>query len=154
MSRSFNQNILAIKDEKISLIINHIIDKKTIYDLTDAYFDIILNETKEIIGNICFDYSLSEGFDYSGNIGYSINKEYRHMGYATEALKLLKEFLKQISFNGDKDLYVAMLPENKYSEKVAINNGGILYYEGLIPKEHIIRIREGIKNVKVYKIKM
>ena len=154
MARSFDQNILAIKDDKISLIINHIIDKETIYELTDACFDIVLNDTKQTIGNICFDYTLSEGFDYSGNVGYTIDEEYRNMGYASKALKLLKEFIKEISFTGDKDLYVAMLPENIYSEKVAINNGGILCYEGSIPKEHIIRITENIKDVKVYKIKM
>lgn len=154
MSRSFDQNILIIKNDKISLIINHIIDKKSIYDLTDACLDIVLNDTKEIIGNICFDYTLSEGFDYSGNVGYTIDEKYRNMGYASEALNLLKEFINQITFTGDKNLYVAMLPENIYSEKVAINNGGILCYEGAIPKEHIIRITENIKKVKVYKIKM
>ena len=154
MKYFYYQDLIAIKNDEISLVIDYIPDTKKTDELTDAYFHIVLNETNDVVGHIAFDYSLSSGFDYSGNVEYSIKEEYRNKKYATKALALLKQLLKSNTFNGDKDLYISMLPENKYSEKVAINNGGTLYYEGKLPKEHIIRITDKIKKVKVYQIKI
>ena len=154
MKYFYYEDLIAIKNDEISLVMDYMPTTENTVELTHAYFHIVLNETNDVVGHIAFDYSLSSGFDYSGNVEYSIKEEYRNKKYATKALALLKKLLKSNTFDGDKDLYISTLPENIYSQKVAVNNGGILYYDGEVPKEHIIRITDKIKKVKVYQIKI
>lgn len=116
-------------------------------------FDIILNETKEKVGCISVKYP-SEGFSYAGNVGYFINEKYRNNHYATKALSLLTKLLKSNEFEGDKDLYISTKLDNIKSQKVIINNGGELFYEGSVPIDDSINYINGIKNVKIYKIEV
>lgn len=81
------------------------------------FLDIIMNDTREIIGDISFDYMCGSGFTYGGNVSYFIKEEYRHNDYATKALTLLKELLKNNTYSGDKDLYISTLPDNEFSQK-------------------------------------
>lgn len=117
-------------------------------------FNIILEETKEIVGEISYNYITDAGFSYGGNTSYEIKTPFRKNHYATEALSLLKKLLIENEFEGDKDLYIAVRPENEYSKKVAQNNGGFLVYEGAVPEGELIRSLDQVKEVKVYKIKM
>lgn len=41
-----------------------------------------------------------------------------------------------------------------FHKKVAINNGGELAYSGEVPSDEGIRMIDGVKEVKVYRIKM
>lgn len=116
--------------------------------------DIILNETKEIVGEISFDYCCSSGFSYGGNVGYEIYDEYQSNHYATRALGLLKELVKENCSTNDRDLYLATIPENIKSQRVILNNGGELVYEGSIPEDDIMYCINGVKNVHVYRIKI
>lgn len=115
--------------------------------------DIILNETKEIVGDIAVDFN-NYGFTYAGNVSYEIKIQYRNKHYATKALKLVKKLAELNEFNGDKDLYIATLKDNYISQKVALNNGGILCYEGNVPTDNDLYYIDGVDYVKVYKIKI
>ena len=131
-----------ISDEVISLF--------SVYGEDETrWFDIVLNETKEIVGDICIHNS--EDFSYEGNVGYTIKREFRNNHYATRALKLLKELVKSKS-GVRKTLYVATLPNNIKSQKVALNNGGVLCYDGSVPKNERINYIDGVEKVKVYRI--
>ena len=114
-----------------------------------AYFDIVLNDLQKKIGTIDFHFN-KKGFSYSGNVGYLIYDDFQGNHYATQALSLLKELL--IEKKVKKDLYVSTLPNNIKSQKVALNNGGKLVYEGEVPSCDAINMIDGIKEVKVYKI--
>lgn len=116
-------------------------------------FDIVLNDTKEVVGDISFDYG-NAGFSYVGNVSYEIKRKYRNMHYATKALSLLKKVLQNHEFEGDKDLYISTVPENIKSQKVIQNNDGNLIYEGPVPNEELIYCVDGVKDVKVYRIDM
>lgn len=116
-------------------------------------FSIVLNETLECVGFIKLDYTLS-GFSYGGNVSYYIYDTYRKHHYATRALNLLKTVASTNNFCGDKDLYIATKVDNKYSGKVAMNNGGKLIYNGPVSDNEYINYAEGIKKVKVYQIKI
>lgn len=127
-------------------------DHKNINQNFHEFFDIILKTTMEKVGQISFNYLYDSGFSYSGNVSYEIEKDFQNHHYATMALNLLKDLLKSNEFTGDKDLYVAVLPDNIYSQKVAENNNGVLCYDGKVPEDECIYYIDGIKEVKVYKI--
>lgn len=112
----------VISDDKISLCTmkkeDNILDKKS------SFFNIVLNDTKEIVGDISYNY-MNEGPSELGNVMYNVKEKYRHNGYCTRALSLLIKLLKNNTYNGNKDLYLATI--NEYSIRVAKRNGGVLY---------------------------
>ena len=123
---------------------------------TSSYlsFDIIKNATLERIGKIGFHaFKLDELF-YGGNIDYTIYERFRNQGYGTESLALLKEILKENTYAIKDGLLISTIPENIYSQKIAIKNGGILIYEGEVPKDNLLYQLDHVKDVKVYKISM
>lgn len=123
---------------------------------TSSYlsFDIIKNATLERIGKIGFHaFKLDELF-YGGNIDYTIYERFRNQGYGTESLALLKEILKENTYAIKDGLLISTIPENIYSQKIAIKNGGILIYEGEVPKDNLLYQLDHVKDVKVYKITM
>lgn len=143
----------VINNDKITLSWAYRFGSTDISVIKGETLDIILNETKEKIGKISYDYQCRSGFTYGGNISYSIKEEFRSRHFATDALNLLKELLNSNKYSGDKDLYISTLPTNEHSKKVAINNGGSLIYKGSVPKEDFLS-RCGIDEVYVYQIKM
>lgn len=125
-----------------------------IYIKTRATLDILLYKTKEKIGEITFNYMYNKNSNYAGNVGYHIESEFQNNHYATEALALLKELLKQHKYKGDKDLYISADINNIRSQKVAQNNNGELYYEGEIPNNDPLSRHSGITHIKMYRIKI
>ena len=113
-------------------------------------FKIILNETKETIGEI--DFELGEEFKYSGNVSYAIREQFRENYYATKALKLLVDLVDNNESDVDKSLFISVKVNNVASQKVALNNGATLVYDGDVPKDDSLYYIDGIKQVKVYKI--
>lgn len=128
------------------------------YELTDinekfsyTSLDIILNDTREKVGEITYNYTLDSGFNYGGNVSYEITEQFQNHHYATRALRLLKELLKNNHYDGDKDLYVSTRPENLKSQKVIKNNNGKLVYEGEVPMDACLI---GVNKVRVYRIEV
>lgn len=144
----------VIKDEIMTLSWPCRFSETNINKKKNEFFDIILNETKEAVGTISFNYQTASGFTYGGNVSYYIKPEFRGNHYATRALGLLKKLLVKNMFEGDKDLYIATTPENYKSQKVILNNEGELFYKGDVPKNDSINCIDGIKKVNVYKIKI
>lgn len=126
----------------------------TISNKIRASLDIILNSTREKIGEITFTYLYNPNLSYTGNVGYHIKDEFQNNHYATIALSLLKELLKNHQYYGNKDLYISTDIHNIRSQKVALNNEGELYYDGEIPKSDSLSRHSGISHVKIYKIKI
>lgn len=80
---------------------------------------------------------LAEIFDYKQKtntvtIGYRLNEDYWHRGIATEACKLMVDYLtKTIGIN---TLLAFVMPENAYSARVLLANGFVK--EGYTKEEH------------------
>lgn len=115
---------------------------------TKCQFDIILNDTKEKIGYIEFDFNYDVTSKYNiGNVFYGIHDEYRNKGYATRALKLLKKYIQDAKLDFNKDLYFYVNYHNEASKKVILNNGGEIieqgnpYENGGNGKAHILKIK-------------
>lgn len=139
----------VISDDSISLSWIYTNKDNNINEQSYVLFDIVLNNTKEVVGNISFDYDNS-GFSYYGNVSYEIKEEYRNNHYASRALSLLRVLLIEHQYKGDKNLYISTVPENIKSQKVIRNNGGNLIYEGEVPEEESAYYIDGVRNVKVY----
>lgn len=116
--------------------------------------DIILNESREKLGTISFNYYHNDSFTYDGNVSYEIKEKFQNNHYATRALCLLKELLKNNDYDKDKSLYISTLKENIASQKVAKNSGGELYYEGTVPKDDPLNYIDGVESVCIYRIKL
>ena len=111
-------------------------------------FDIEINETREKVGYICFDYSCDVESKYNiGNVFYGIHDEYRNKGYATRALKLLKKYIQGVQLDFNKDLYFYVNYHNEASKKVILKNGGEIIEPGNPyenegnGKAHILKIK-------------
>ncbi len=63
-----------------------------------------------------------------GHIGYSIKKEYRNKGYATEGLRLAIEEARKLPIDTD-EVYLAALKSNPASLKVMLKNGAYIARE-------------------------
>lgn len=116
--------------------------------------DIILNDSREKVGIISFNYYSNDDFNYDGNVSYEIKKKFQNNHYATRALGLLKTLLKDNDFDQHKSLYISTLKDNIASQKVAKNNGGELYYEGNVPKDNSLNYIDGVEEVRIYRIKL
>lgn len=115
-------HLVVINDDVISLAASNKLSAQEINDRSFEHLDIILNETNQKIGSISFDYYTPS--HELGNVSYVIKEPFQHKGYATRALKLLINLLKNNNFKGNKDLYFWVSYYNEYSKKVVLNNGG------------------------------
>ena len=88
--------------------------------LTDTFFA-IREEDNKIIGIIDLRHTLNEFLKDFGNSGYSVRPSERKKGYATEILRLLLKYAKEI---GLKDLHLSVERDNIPSIKTIVKNGG------------------------------
>ena len=88
--------------------------------LTDTFFA-IREEDNKIIGIIDLRHTLNDFLKDSGNCGYSVRPSERKKGYATEMLRLLLKYAKEI---GLKDLHLSVERDNIPSIKTIVKNGG------------------------------
>lgn len=126
-------------------------DNDILDQIDHASFEIVLNDTKEVVGAIAFDFRQTESDPYFGNVSYEIYPYYRNNRYATKALKLLMKLVKS-NKSPLKDLYISTVKSNEYSQKVALNCGGELFFSGEIPDDVIYTENE--RDINIYKIKI
>lgn len=74
----------------------------------------------------------------AGHIGYSIKKEYRGKGYATEGLKLTVE--KAWGIIPEAEIYMTVHKENPASLRVQMKNGAYIHHED--EREYYTRIKK------------
>ena len=109
--------------EEASEVVNQIIE---CYDSEDGPFiyAVIRKEDQANLGYVQL-VKIEEGWE----IGYHIAERYTGKGYATQAVGLFLEYLKQS--NKVKEVYGIALAANKASRRVLEKNGFELYFEGV-----------------------
>lgn len=137
----------VISDDTVALILLEFRNKNGYW----LPLDIVNIATKEIVGKIEVNLGL-DNFRYQGNVEYKVNEGFRHQSFATHALSLLVKLVKEYSDEVDKNLYIATLPDNIYSQQVALKNGATLYYDGEVPKGDKLSYLGKVKEVKIYKL--
>lgn len=132
--------MIFASDKIISLILEDVPN--------EAYFKIILNETLEEIGHISYTY---ENDSIVGNLSYFIYEEYRNKGYGKKALKLLVDNIRRID---DNDLYLAIIPDNIASIKLAKSQNAKYIGDVNIPSKYVFSDDGKYSYANMYKIKI
>lgn len=116
--------------------------------------EIVKKNTLEVVGQIEFvlQKKNEDNFLYTGNVSYEIYKSHQNSGYATAALGLLKQYINDNLSEYNKDIYISTTRENVYSQKVALNNGAVLYKDIDVPKGEPLYYMGKVSHVLVYKI--
>ena len=142
----------VITNDRIGLLSN----STSINIDTSAFlsFDVVKCDTLELVGEIGFQATLHDEFFYGGNVDYTIYDSFQHQGYGTQSLSLLKELLQQNTYAIKEGILISTLPDNIYSQRIAIKNGGILIYKGLVPRDTSLYKIDHVEEVKVYQIQM
>lgn len=84
----------------------------------------ISEKDNRLIGMVDIRHSLSEHLrNYGGHIGYSVSREERRKGFATQILMLA---LKECQTLNIQNVLVTCLKSNIGSARTIINNGGVL----------------------------
>ena len=108
--------------------------------LTDTFFA-IREEDNKIIGIIDLRHTLNEFLKDFGNSGYSVRPSERKKGYATEMLRLLIKYAKEI---GLTELHLSVERDNTPSIKTIEKNGGKIEksfaFEGKLADIYLIRL--------------
>ncbi len=132
--------MIFASDKIISLILEDVPN--------EAYFKIILNETLEEIGHISYTY---ENDSIVGNLSYFIYEEHRNKGYGKKALKLLVDNIRRID---DNDLYLAIIPNNIASIKLAKSQNAKYVGDVNIPTKYVFSDDGKYSYANMYKIKI
>lgn len=132
--------MIFASDKIISLILEDVPN--------EAYFKIILNETLEEIGHIIYTY---ENDSIVGNLSYFLYEEYRNKGYGKKALKLLVDNIRRID---DNDLYLAIIPNNIASIKLAESQNAKYIGDVNIPTKYVFSDDGKYSYANMYKIKI
>ena len=142
----------VITNDRIGLLSN----STSINIDTSAFlsFDVVKCDTLELVGEIGFQATEYDEFFYGGNVDYTIYDSFQHQGYGTQSLSLLKELLQQNTYAMKEGILISTLPDNIYSQRIAIKNGGILIYKGLVPRDTSLYKIDHVEEVKVYQIQM
>lgn len=116
--------------------------------------EIVKKDTLEVVGQIEFilQKKNEDNFLYTGNVSYEIYKNHQNSGYATAALGLLKQYINDNLSEYNRDIYISTTRENVYSQKVALNNGAVLYKDIDVPKCEPLYYMGKVSHVLVYKI--
>lgn len=142
----------VITNDRIGLLSN----STSINIDTSAFlsFDVVKCDTLELVGEIGFQATEYDEFFYGGNVDYTIYDSFQHQGYGTQSLSLLKELLQQNTYAMKEGFLISTLPDNIYSQRIAIKNGGILIYKGPVPRDTSLYKIDHVEEVKVYQIQM
>lgn len=132
--------MIFASDKIISLILEDVPN--------EAYFKIVLNETLEEIGHISYTY---ENDSIVGNLSYFLYEEYRNKGYGKKALKLLVDNIRRID---DNDLYLAIIPDNIASIKLAESQNAKYIGDVNIPTKYVFSDDGKYSYANMYKIKI
>lgn len=102
-----------------------------------TYFSIRKSDNK-IVGTIQLRHCLTEELEkHGGHIGYGIRPSERKKGYGTQQLALTLEKAKELQISR---VMISCDKDNAASRKVAINNGGVLEWEGFDEEDGEIQI--------------
>lgn len=125
-----------LKDEEISLVLERTAAANPERGWVPAYYFAICNKDGTKIGECDLRVGHNENTYYGGNIGYSINEEYRGHHYAGKACLLLFELAKRHNMDY---LIISCDPDNVASKKTCEYAGGKLSEIAELPEGNDMR---------------
>ena len=126
-----NEYYNSTKEEFINVIIPKLLDYSKGINLREGYVpdtQLFLWDNDKIVGLYRIRHYLNDTLrNGAGHIGYTILKEYRGLGYATQGLKLAIDKCK--SLIKEDEIYLRVEKQNKASLKVQYKCGAYLVSE-------------------------
>lgn len=128
--------------------------KDTYCDDETFHYYIVDQNKNAVVGNISMDLNKrgKDNFRYCGNVSYEVYLGYRHKGYASKALVLLKECATKMDESYNKDLFISTTVDNIHSKKTALKSGATLYMDTDVPKSDTLNFIGKVKHVLIYKL--
>jgi len=111
-------------------------------------FNIVEKNSGTILGEISLRLGFGENFYFGGQVGYSVNVEFRNMGIATIACGIILDLARAHNF---KKLIITNEYTNKASQRVCEKNGAKIIRAAKLPKWHDL-YNEGQRYVNIYEI--
>lgn len=130
----FRKEILT--DGEIDMVKVAEIKEATHKDVPSVMYEIRLHGKKQAIGRCDLRMGMNEELYYAGQIGYSIQSEYRGHHYAYKACLLLFDLAK--NRYKMKELLITCNPDNLASYKTLISLNGVLKEIVDVPSHHYL----------------
>jgi len=144
--------IKKIQGKEIDLILNEFCEAIPEKGYVPKFiYDIVLHDTQTIIGECDARIGYNDNIFYGGNIGYSVNPEYRGHGYAGEAVKLLYKVFQENDIN---KIYITNNPENINSKRVCEKLGANFLGLFELPADNPMRIEDGESHKNIFEIEL
>ena len=125
-----------LKNDEISLVLEKNTDADEIKGWVPSYHFAICGQNGVKMGACDLRIGHNDNTYYGGNIGYSIDKQYRGHHYAGKACLLLFELAK---LHGLKYLIITFDPDNHASRKTCEYAGGELLEIAQLPENNDMR---------------
>ena len=140
-----------LKNEEISLRIERTVEGNTEKGWVPAYCFAICNAAGEKVGTCDLRVGYNENLYYAGNIGYTIQPEFRGNHYAGKACFLLFELAKKHNM---KELIITCNPDNIASAKTCEWVGGELVETVELPPDNPMRVEDGETHKRIYRVRL
>jgi hypothetical protein len=142
-----NYKIIESNDEFILALPNFYQES-----LHKMVLNIISKKDLKIIGSIECYFSKEDNLQYRGNFSINLYKEYQNMDYEKRILKLFKDYVNASSEDISKVLYLAGTLNDELIDDIALEYGGVLAYQGDVPKSDPLNFMGKVRQVKIYRI--
>jgi len=114
-------------------------------------YNILLKDSKTIVGSVSAKIGDDSLLDVIGNVGYEVDLKYRGKGFAVEATKMLLSVFKM---NGMNNVRITNIPENKNSRRVCEKLGAQYVGQIDIPEGNIRRVKYGETKMNVFVVEI
>lgn len=150
--RIFNNKFskIIIENQDIILALPNFY-KETLHKLS---LSIISKKGLRTVGSIDCNFNDlgNDNFRYQGNVMINIYAGFQNIGYELKTLKLLKNYVDNSQEEVNKDIFIAAIPDDNDTINILNASGGILVYDGEVPKSDPLNFIGKVKNIKIYRI--
>ncbi len=150
--RIFNSkyNKIIIEDDDFILALPNFY-KETLHKLQ---LHIVSKSGLRIVGSLecVFNDLECDNFKYRGNVNINLYPEFKNIGCEVQVLNLLKKYVDGSSEPVNKEMFIAATPDDDETCEIAQSSGGVLVYEGVVPKSDPLNFMGKVREVKIYRI--
>lgn len=144
--------INKIQGEEIDLVLNKYYEAIPEKGWVPKFiYNIVLHNTKTIIGECEARIGDTPNLFYNGHIGYAIKSEFRGNGYAGKAVILLLEVFKSKNLT---KIYITNSPENISSRRVCEKIGAKFIGLFELPEDNPMRLEDGETHKNIFLIEL
>ena len=140
-----------LRDDEIYLELEKTVPADPTKNWVPAYHFFICSHSGGRMGNTDLRIGHNDQLFYGGNIGYSVDPEFRGHHYAARACKLLFELAKR---HGLEYLYITCNPDNIASYRTCEFAGGKLLGVYELPEDNDMRVESGETHKCVFRFEL